>query len=517
MGLIYLAEAEAHTGTGLVTHRWSSGRGYAAPDAPGYYEPRILQPANLRRTAFGEGTTTGAVEAGFGEMVLANIDGGLDALVDHGFDGRALRILIGDEDAPYSAFTVLFQGTIEQPAFTLNEVSFRLRDRLFEFDQPAQATKFAGTDNGATGLEGGTDLKGRPKPRVYGTVRNVAPPYANTSLLVLQINDGAVFDVPAVYDNGVALTKGADYADQAAMLATAPTAGQYRVWKAGGMFRLGSSPAGVVTADVVQGATAADRTAAQILRALATGPGGIPAADVVAADVAALDVANSAELGIWIDDEVTVLETMEQVSNAVGAWFGFDRLGRLRMRRLSAPSGTPAATLQRLWSGEVADAQPADIVELERIPTRDEGRGVPAYRVRLGYQRNWTVQTNGIAGSVTPARREFLAAEYRRVTATDTAVQTKHRLAKELAFESLLDTEAAAQAEAARRLALYGVRRDRLRARVKFDAGLAATVDLGSVVRVRLPRFGYGAGKLFEVIGIEYDAARDVADLELWG
>jgi hypothetical protein len=49
---------------------------------------------------------------------------------------------------------------------------------------------------------------------------------------------------------GVALTRGADYPDQATMESTAPSAGQYRVWSAGGCFRLGSAPAGKITVDL---------------------------------------------------------------------------------------------------------------------------------------------------------------------------------------------------------------------------------------------------------------------------
>lgn len=515
---IYLAEVAAYDSAipGATTLRFSSGLGYAHPSAPGFYDPRIVQPANLRRDAFGAGTTTGAVELGVGELVLANSDGALDFIADYGLDGRAFRVLRGDDLAAYSSFSVVFTGTMEQPTFSFDTVGIRLRDKLYTLDVPAQTSKYAGTNSLPGGLEGDSDLKGRPKPRAYGVVRNAAPPCVNTSRLIYQVNDGAVASITA-YDNGLALTAGAAYASQADMEATAPAGGQYRAWLAGGYFRLGSSPAGQITADVTVGATAAARTGAQILNALATGPGALPVGDVSAADVTALDAATSAEIGLWISDEIDVRDAMAKVSDSVGAYFGFDRLGVLRMRRLEAPSGTAALVFRRLSNGVAAEPTTADIVDLERVPTQDQGRGVPAYRVKLGYRRAWSTQTDGLAGAVTAARREFLREPLRYVTSTDTAIQTKHLLARELNYDTLLDSETAAQTEADRRLTLRKVRRDRLRLTARMDAGLTTTIDLGSVVQVVLPRFGYSAGRLFTVIGIEADAARNLVILDLWG
>jgi hypothetical protein len=521
MTLIYLAEISAYDPAlpGVVTLRYSSGTGYAHPSAAGFYDPRILQPATLQRTAFDSGTTTGAVATGYGALVLANNDGALDALADYGFDGRTIRILLGESTGSYAGFAELFVGTMEQPRLTIDAVEILLRDRLFELDAPVQATRYGGTNALPAGVDGGDDLKGRPIPRVYGVVRGVSPPLVNTARLIYQVAAGTVASV-AVFDSGVPLTAGATYADLAAMQATAPAAGQYRLLSsAGGSYvRLGATPGGALTCDVTQGVNAAARTAAQILQALATGPGGIASGDVVAGDVTALDAAASAPLGLWLDGEQTVRQAMTQVAQSVGAWFGFDRLGKLRMRQLVVPSGSPAGTFRRLDRFAVADAATADIVELERITTQDSGAGVPAWRVRLEYRRRYTVQSpDSLAGSVLDADRALLGQEWQAVTADDAAVKTKHLLAPELAFQGLFDAAADAQAEATRRLTLYKTRRDRFRLRVAIDTGFAPVLDLGDVVRLELPRFGLAGGKLFTIIGITPDAARRLLDLDLWG
>jgi len=521
MTTIYLAEITAATdaaGTTTVL-RYSSGTGYSDPSAAGWYEPRIVQPANLVRSMWSSGTTSGAVEVGYGELVLANIDGGLDALAGYGFDGRSFRLLVGDDRAAYNTFTLVLAGTMEQAVFTIGDVTVRVRDKLALLDQRrASPNLYGGTNSLPAGVDGtADDLRGRPKPKTWGRVLNVSPPNVNTSRLIYQVNDGAVQDVPAVYDNGVSLTKGSDYSSQVDMETNAPSASNYRVWPAGGMFRLGSSPAGQVTADVTQGTTTAARTAAQILNAIATGPGGLTGGEVSATDIAVLDTAQSAETGVWVDGDHSAREVMETVAGGVGAWFGFDHAGVLRMGRLAAPSGTPALTLRRFTMAAPADNASADIVDVERIASDDAGRGIPVWRVTVGHSRNWTVQTGGIAGSVTAARRAFVAEQFRTAVASDATVPTKHLLSPTIDRETLLLTQAAADTEAARLLALYSVRRDRLKVRTRLDGALVAAVDLGSVVSLTLNRFGYGSGKLFTVTAIEYDAANNLAELELWG
>jgi hypothetical protein len=512
-----LAEITGHDGTTVQTLRFSSGQGYNNPSAPGYYSPRIRQPANFRRDIFSTGTTGGSSRIGWGELVLVNLDGDLDGLADWGFDGRSVVLRIGDDGAAYGSFTTVLTGTVEQAEYTWDAVTFRIRDRQEELDKAIQANKYGGTNSLPSGLDGtADDIKGQPKPLAWGRVYNVAPPAVNTSRLVYQVNDGAVSDVPACYDRGVSLTRGADYTSQADMEVNSPAAGNYRVWPAGGYFRLGSSPSGQITADVVQGSTAAACTVGQIVKAIVTGPGGIALADVVTSDITALDAANPAEVGVWVADHTNIREVLDQLAASVGAWWGFDRQGRFRIRRFEAPSGSPVVTLKSF--GQMATtASDGDILSLERVASNDTGRGVPAYRVTLSYGKNWTTQANDLAGSVTAARRAWLAEEFRTVVSTDTAVQVPHLLAEALEFESLIVDPTAAQAEADRLLTLHKTRRDRLKVSVKFGPDVAGLIDLGDVVSVQINRFGYSAGKLFRVTGLGYDAAASVLDMDLWG
>ncbi|HEY0833260.1 MAG TPA: hypothetical protein VGE72_05060 [Azospirillum sp.] len=502
------------------TLRFTSGRGYTHPSAPGPYEARILQPALFRRDIFDQGKTGGASRIGWGALTLANIDGGLDPMVDYAFDGRRFVLRVGDGKAPYGGFATMLHGTLEQAVFTWTDVSLRLRDRQEELDKPIQTDKYAGNNQPPDGLEGTElDIKGRPKALAYGDVRNAAVVCVNAPKLIYHANAEGVNVVWDVYDRGSALARGTAYASPAALLddAQKPAAGSFRYHPASGHLRLGSTPAGLVTADFFVGAGSAQRTVAQVVETIITTRGGLTAADLVDADVAALDAVAPYTVGLWIGGETPIRSVLDELCASVGAWWGFDRFGRFRIRRFEAPAGPPALTIRRFATGAAAQAAEGDILKLERRPSNDSGRGVEAHTLILHYDRNWTVQSTDLAEGVTTARRAFLSEEWRKATATDAAVKAAHPLAEEREAFSLLTDPGAAQGEASRLLALHKVRRDRIKATVRFGAAIAGSIDLGDVVKLEFPRFGCDAGKLFRLTGMQYDAARHLVDLDLWG
>lgn len=479
-------------------------------DTPAHiaFEARIQQPANFRQDLFSPGTTAGASKVAFGELVLANPDGELDGWIQYGWSGRPIVLRIGEPGAAYPAqWVTVLRGTMEQAVFEGNKVIIRIRDRQAELDVPASANTYAGSNILPNGLEGEEDLQDQHKPRAWGTVRNVAPPCCNTARLIYQVNDGAVQSVPAVYDKGAALTLGVPYASQADMEANAPAAGTFRVWPAGGCVRLGSSPVGQVTADVVASTAAASR-AGTLLQVLARAAG-IAAGDISSADVAALDAAAPYTLGLWLPAgaDTTCRAAMEQIAAGVGAWYAFDSQGILRMGQLTDPAGDVP----------VLDIADHEVLSLARAPLRDAGAGVPAWRVTANYARNWTIQPTDLAGAVTPARRTWLGAASRPARAAAATVKNKHLLATDMVLDTLIDARADAQTEAARQLALYKITRDRLEVRIAATPSALAALLPGRAVRVTALRYGLSAGKLLRIIGVQLDLARRRADLTLWG
>lgn len=271
------------------------------------------------------------------------------------------------------------------------------------------------------------------------------------------------------------------------------------------MFRLGSSPYGQVTADVIEGLEPRFRTAAALFRRVLEAAG-VGHEQISAPDCVALDALNNATLGVYVTDDTTNADVLDDITRSVGAWWASDTAGVLRIQRLEAPSGAPAISLT---ASNIVDGT------LSRVPLNNGG--LPVYRVTARGAQNWTVQSTGLVGSVPSARRARLAQAFKTVTATDGTVQTTNLLAPEIVVETRLACVAAVTAEAARLLTLYKVKRDRFEARVVADAAMLNLIDLGVVVEITLPRFGLDSGKLFRIIGYQLDPSAGTAALTLWG
>lgn len=542
--MIYLAEITAYDPAlpGVRVLRYSSGAGYSSPGAPGYYAPRIKQPASFRRDAFDAGRTRrrgeeganvtaedavntgGGSRIGWGALVLANDDGLLDGIRDWGLDGRPFTLLgLESERAAYGDAVTILSGTMEQPVCSLDEVTIRLRDRQEELDGPIQTAKFAGDNVLPLGVEGGADLKGKPLPLCYGEAWNVPPPCANTAKLVYVLHDGPIEDVVAVRDGGSALTRGVARASIADLLANdpGPTLYDYFLGAAGqrACIRLGSQPIYQLTVDLKGDKSGGSywTTAADIWREIVTRRGGIAAGDVSEADIDDLNAANGATVGIWIGGEANIRATLDLLAGSVGAWWGVDRTGSFRIRRLEVPAGTAAATFRFFDQTTATVATDADIVTVRTAASNDAGRGIPAWRVLVAYKPVWQTQTADQLTGAAQAYVSFVGAAWRTEVAEDATVKIKHQLAEQLAVQSLMVGQSAATAEAARLLALYKDRRDRLTLTTPLDTTLAATVDLGAVVEVVMGRFGYEPGRKMIVTGMQYDAAGEVVELDLWG
>lgn len=500
MAIIYLAEITAYDPdtSAEVTWRFASGPGY--DNAGTFYAPRLENPGTLSR-AFAGGIG-GRTSASLGEITLVNNDGGLNALADDYFDGRQLTLKQGDSAAAYATFSTILVATIETAAFERERVSLRLRDRSVELDKPFSTTKYLGNNSLPAGTEGtADDLKDKYKPRLLGRVALMAPICVNTSKLIYQVNDGAVDSIPNVYDAGAYLSRGADYTDAADMQANAPGGGQYRCLESAGMFRLGGQPYGQISACVVEKWAYSSNSAAGLIQRILTEKG-YTAADWIAADFTALDQRNAGSLGIIVEEGETAASLLNRLCESVGAWWGFDSLGRFRVARFEAPTGASAYTFTE-----------TDFIEIDRAPEEQ----LPLWSVTLKADINYAVQDRkSLAGVVPEDRAIWFTLDAREQKVEEAVVKTSRKLADEISYDSLLNGISIASAEAQRRLDLYKVRRDVVRV-TAADPSRFTALDLGSVVTVQTPRFGYTAGKQFLITSIVVDYARNLIDFVLWG
>lgn len=477
---INLVEATDHTG---YVHRFcTSDTGYTSlpTDTPpnAYYAPRVIQPGLTRQNMFAKGTTSGSSTGGKGDIILRNSDGGLDGFVDLGFDGQLCVVRDGSRDMALSQFATVISGTVEQPETSWNNVTFLWRDNSALLDTPIQTLHYLGNNVLPDGIEGGAELKDKPKPRVAGNPGiSLTPVCVNTAKLVYQVHAyGPLYDIPAVHVDGNVgqIIKHADCATSAELLAVTlplitdpPTIGIYITCLAEGLFRLDGTPTGTVTCEAIEGATPADRTAGQIIKALASEKLG--AENVAVQPILDLDTAAPYEVGIYTGtNDMTYSQALDLVCGCVGAWWGFDNLSIFWAKQLTAP-----LTAQIIMT---VDAINNEFIKISRVATADSDHGVPAWRVFVDYSKNWTVQASGLTGrasagqlwygpdTATPQTDRFnlLSMEYIRTKAENASVLDVHKTAPTLTIKTTLNTLADAAAEAARTLALRSVRRDRL-------------------------------------------------------
>jgi hypothetical protein len=490
-----------------TTFYFSHGTGFTTRggDTPPHqhFDARLRQPVDITRAAFAPGATGGRTSLAFGDVVLANDDGALDELITYGFDGRRIVIRQGAKGTPYpDEFQTVFDGTMEHPDFTVDAMTIRLRDQQRYFDVPVQPNRYTG----AGGVEGTADtVKGQPKPLVFGSVFNISPPLVDPGLLVYHLHDGAVSGDVALYDRGVPLAAGPDYASRAQMLTVAPAPGTFRMWRGEGYARLGAPPAGTITADVVE----AVRDAPGVFSALVARVTDAPVF-IGLQTFAALDPAIGA-IGLYLSDDTTVLAALDQVAASVGAWWGVDGVGTVRLQVLDVPNAEPVLSITA-----------NDMVEPPaRQRTTDPSRGLPIREQVIRYRRNYTVQTTDLAAGVSEVRRAQLAQEWRSAAVARASVATMHLLAESVTEDTLFVAESDALAEATRRMRLRGVQRHR------FDVLLQLTqrtmqLQLGDVIGIDHPRFGLSVqgndvGQRFVIIGLQPDGARRRLRCTVWG
>lgn len=465
-----------------------------------YYEGRVSVPLLMERRMPLLPEEARRVQRQFGAIEILNGDGELDTFVQAlAIDGRQTRVLYGPYMSAYASFGVIASalGTSWEAADL--KVRLNLRDQSYSLDLPVQSNLYAGTG----GAEGTSEIEGKPKPLAYGIDRNVMPTLVDPTNLIYQIHDGAVSSVDDVYDRGAALTDSLDDVSTYAALVSLPvTSGEFATALAVGLFKLGSSPSGLVTCDVQGDATSTYSTALDVIaRRILEDRAGLSPSLINTSAIAGAG-ASATTIGLYVSSEETptTAEVMNALAASIGGWWGAGRDGKIGMGRLVDPATrTPSIYLDDV-----------DILRLEPEPTP-----VPRWRQKTGYQRNWTIQTQDIAGTVTDARRQFLAEDYRVVSDSDSSVKTRHKNATDPDFlATLLDTETEAQALATHLKVLFSPDRIIVRATVKRIGYL---LDVNSYVRLTWPRLGLQNGRNMAVIGISDRADTDTIVLRLWG
>lgn len=450
---------EGFTVRGGTVPVYVSDAGYvshANDDPPNRHFPPVLARSfSLQVSAFAGQEPSGRSRAGAGTVEIIN-DGSLDGLTELAWDGRAVRLFVGDSGQPFSSFQLVYQCTVDGMQWNEEGISLNLADRQLIFDQPLQSDLFDGTG----GLAGSEELSGRAKPQVYGAFFNVAPVLIDPLNLIYQIHDRQMAAVSAVRDNGAGL--------QPAGEVSALGLDEVGDWSPGspdddgtfitdlsrGLIRLASSPVGQITCDGRGDAAGGYvETTADIVRRIALGRG--PSRLIVeptGLDQAAFDDLNGkqpAPIQYVAKDGVTMARAFDELLGPIGGFWGFTRDGRFTVGRLDVPALANATITEK------------DIVEagLSREPM-----GRASWRRQVGWKLNNHPQpVDGLAAVLSESEKETYSAEIRFATAENINIRTENKLAEPFSIHAFFTVEADAQAEAERQLAFYGAEPGRWR------------------------------------------------------
>lgn len=463
-------------------------RGYT-DGAPNFYEPRLIQPGLFVARASGD-ILLGSGKSGIGEVILNNMDGGLNYLADYYVNGRAASVTYVDSRGVASS---RFVGTCSSLQFDGRRVTVRLRDPLAALNLNFPQTSYLGNNALPAGLEGSSDdIKGQRKARIWGDVRNIQPALVNTARYIYEAASSTENIIAAVYDKGVALVAGADYSSVADMQANAPAAGQYRAYL--GYFRVGAVPAGTVTCDAVRSVTLLGSVLQQLLAEIG-----------YTVDPSMVTTLNSyGSVGLYLADSKPTSSLLDLLANSCGGYWGVKDSNSVFMLALLAPS-SPVFTLYDYH-----------IKKLTRQGTGGGPNYIPSWQVSLNADEVIQTQTD-LASSVAASRSARMASKFRQATATSAGTQTLNPLSEEIILDTALRNLSDAQTRANALLSLLSVRRDTISCEVELDDTERSLLAIGSCYNIRTSELGYSAGRDMILIGYTPDSSVNRITLDLWG
>ncbi len=481
------------TPQGVGVLRFASAAYASGPgDVPAnvLWPPRLLNDIELAQSAVDAIAIGGRMALGLADVDLFDADGALADAIRYGVaDGRAARISIAPAVAPrasnvgtpLSAVQTVFRGVVRAiHAGDGQSARLSLVDLAERLAMPLQSARYGGTG----GLDGAATVKDRPKPVALGRCFNVAPVFLGNvdlgdgALPTYQTHWRAVAGHDAVRIRGAAQTG----------VGGAPAVGQFRDWPAFGVFQIGSSPDGPVTADVRGDAVPLYvGTTSAILRRLAQSLGPQLADSEVDGDAFGFaDTDLPGEVGWYQGGEaISAADAVSQIAAGSGAVLAGGRAGVVRLfdPLASAPS---QFELHMPW-----------IMDLQPVPLPATLRPLPR-SVAVAWRRNWSVMTD-VPTSLPAADRAQLAGASLGPARADSALITA-RVAqqRELAVPGLYWSEADALARAERYRAwleagprLFTLRTDRF----------LGVIESGDIGRISYPAFGLQSGVRCAVVG----------------
>lgn len=341
--------------------------------------PALLQPPVLTIRLF-DGDFSSAVDPGSATFTinLTEVVKTYPNVADYLWAGAPVSVY-AEEPGTAWPWARRFVGKIRRFEKTAKRLQLAAEVDTAALEKDVLYLKYAGT----TGLEGGADLKDRPRPWVWGHVKGIEPIQIDIDNSVFQVSGyGPIGGIPALYERGANFGDSmGDYADYAALVAATIPPGRWATCLAQGLFRLGAPPFGVITADV-QGhkvGGSVPRRTGFIIRAIAAALG-IPNDSIDADSLNALDTAVPRNVNIYLTEQEEFIDLAQRLCLPCNAYSGMSWTGKFFAVR--PVFGSSAMTLH--GQGR-ADPQVIDMAE--------GGVNPPFKKTVFGADRCWRVHT----------------------------------------------------------------------------------------------------------------------------
>ena len=441
-------------------------------DAPNrVYDPRLIEPANIRRDLFGD-VTRGGGETGYGIMKLSNADGQISYLRDHIFSD--VRIYRATEGQAFAAAQEIFTGSVSSPTWvhtarTAASLILHINSALKLLDRNLQSALYTGSGRD----EGPEELKGQPKPVTLGDLStgNVPGTFIEAANQVWQLHEKRLAKIDAVFDRGAPAGYTSEGDLSGSTFDTArPDPVHYVTDLGRGLIKLGGNPVGNVSFSVTETAQA---TPAKLIKKL-----------LLRAGVSRVNIGKSFEravgpvVGFHATHNLGLNDAVHYMARAEFAAVSPGITGQWTYIPLTIPGAPAAAAIE--WD---------DIIDL----TGDDTTDGPVWSIRVGYDKNHApMRRNAIAPSIhNTAREAYLENGFRYAVAKSEQTASDYPNARELTLDTPIRYESDAQALAGNILDILGPRagggvRERLRIVMQMtDERLQ--IELGSAIHLNYP------------------------------
>ena len=453
--------------------------------------PRLSK--NSQETFFGRSMPSwGDLECLRADGFELTLDGAVtvDDLLDGTWIIRGQEAIIkyGGEKLPYSEYQTIFTGRVKRIK-TWDDllISIGVVDL-----QEVLSEKTVNPNVIAAGANVPAASVGLTIPVALGECKNVKPILIDEVNDIYRVHDNSVCGYSSVveaYDDGVALTLGVGYTDNA-----------------DGTITLAAPATGVITCDIDGakfGSPAAYKTKiADIAQGLLETCAGFSASDIDSTYITNCNTDIPYKVGCYVKSLSTVLEVLDTLISGIPMWYTFTRLGKFRIGEFVAPTGAADHTL--------------GTVEIIDTTIQGESEEALIWRQIIKYDRNhYTISENSCCVGVTLAQKAWFSEQWREDEYNDATIKNKYSLATEGdAIKSCLRLQADAIAVATKWVNLLGTQRRLYTFTVK---PLTLAFEINDLITVPYPRFGLESGVDYRLIGLKEDYTENKVELSLWG